>query len=570
MRLAYRLGILAWAAGALPAGAHTFPVSDIDHVSEIRIDRDSITIAYGISISELEALRGIFDMNRGRDYAISNTECYEYFSSLSYDIARGVRFFWDGRLLQVENPRRFELRKPYGMTYHYVAHLDSVTSGLHQFLFLDTNDQHTPGKDTIRVAAGPGVQLRRAQTERRRAQAWVAVGDVPDTGLPAEVPKQVWNENGNVATTASTTDKVTTDTAAAKDNLMPWFSGAGANQGNTYQRVKGKIEAALQGKLSWFIVLTTLFLAFIVGALHALQPGHGKTLVAAYLVGSKGTIWHAVLLGAIVTFTHTFSVFILGLAALYLSAYVLPDTLNFWLSMVSGAVVWGMGMWLFLRGYRRWVLHREGKIDIMDHGHTHMFGGGHGHAHGGHDHDHPHHHEQDHHDHDHDQGHDAEPDLGQEYSVISKASGAAHFRFGPGRQPHEHEPESSHAHALEHGHSHVPKRKEEVTLWSLFTLGVVGGLAPCVDAIVLLLIAVALHRIALGLLIILVFSLGIATVLVSVGILMVKAKGLVDRLDRGRNMLAWLPMVSAGIVTVIGITMIIKSLTAIGWIRFGS
>src|SRR5690242_9868951 len=79
------------------------------------------------------------------------------------------------------------------------------------------------------------------------------------------------------------------------------------------------------GDLSAGAIAAGLAVAFGLGAVHALSPGHGKTIVAAYLVGSRGTLRHALLLGASVTFTHTISVFLLGIGTLFLSAYIVPE-----------------------------------------------------------------------------------------------------------------------------------------------------------------------------------------------------------------------------------------------------
>src|SRR5213075_2878376 len=84
--------------------------------------------------------------------------------------------------------------------------------------------------------------------------------------------------------------------------------------------------------------------AFGWGALHALSPGHGKTMVAAYLVGTRGTTRHAVALGAATTITHTAGVFALGLVTLALSQYVLPEDLYPWLNLASGLLVLGVGL----------------------------------------------------------------------------------------------------------------------------------------------------------------------------------------------------------------------------------
>jgi len=105
-----------------------------------------------------------------------------------------------------------------------------------------------------------------------------------------------------------------------------------------------------QGEIGWSVMLLGLLAAFAFGAVHALSPGHGKTLVAAYLVGARGTPRHAVLLGLMVTFTHTISVFGLGLVTLYLSRFVLPETITPILGAISGiTIMWVGGTLLYRR-----------------------------------------------------------------------------------------------------------------------------------------------------------------------------------------------------------------------------
>ena len=89
-----------------------------------------------------------------------------------------------------------------------------------------------------------------------------------------------------------------------------------------------------------WMMLVGIAAAFVLGAAHALTPGHGKTIVAAYLVGSRGTLKHAALLGAIVTFTHTISVFALGIATLFLFRYVMPEKIVQVLGAISGCRSW--------------------------------------------------------------------------------------------------------------------------------------------------------------------------------------------------------------------------------------
>jgi nickel/cobalt transporter (NicO) family protein len=141
------------------------------------------------------------------------------------------------------------------------------------------------------------------------------------------------------------------------------------------------LERLKAGDTSWELVIGTLGMALLFGALHALQPGHGKTLVAAYLIGSRGTVRQAVVLGGIVTFTHTASVFILGTLVLALSAWFSPQHIIPGLTMFSGLLVVAVGMRLLLERGRA---ARSGAA-THDHGDglLHDHGPGSGHQHGG-------------------------------------------------------------------------------------------------------------------------------------------------------------------------------------------
>ena len=122
-------------------------------------------------------------------------------------------------------------------------------------------------------------------------------------------------------------------------------------------------------------------IAAVLGGFHALEPGHGKTLVAAYLVGSHGKARHAVLLGAIVTVSHTISVYVLGVVTLYASQWIMPEQLYPWFGMASGVVVAGLGLTLFVQRYRTTnsQLHFHRVHDAQSHGH--IPGDAHGHDH---------------------------------------------------------------------------------------------------------------------------------------------------------------------------------------------
>ena len=279
-----------------------------------------------------------------------------------------------------------------------------------------------------------------------------------------------------------------------------------------------------QQSLTPWMVAAAIGIAFVLGAAHALTPGHGKTIVAAYLVGSRGTLKHAAFLGAMVTFTHTVSVFLLGLATLFLFQYVVPQKVTQVLGAISGLSIVAIGGWMLFKRLRST---RHAHSHSHDHQHDHDHEHDHPHVH---DHSHPHTHAHDHHDHDHDQSHE---------------------------HPHTH----SHGPG---GHTHSHEMPDEISLSSLVALGVSGGLVPCESALVLLLTAIALRRVGLGLVLLVSFSLGLALVLMAIGVLVIYAKNLLPGGTSGSPFFRWMPVASAAVVMLLGMVMTGVSL---GWIQ---
>lgn len=258
--------------------------------------------------------------------------------------------------------------------------------------------------------------------------------------------------------------------------------------------------------------------AFILGAFHALEPGHGKTVVAAYLVGSKGKAYEAVLLGAIVTITHTFSIIVLAIIARYAAsgAGYTDQQLHTSLGFIAAILILGVGLSMM---YSRWrAIHRL--------------------RHHGHDHDQEHEHEHDD-DHDHDHPHPHPPVM-------------------------EHDWEHRHLHEHSHGgHSHThyaPKPGEKLSLWKLFALGISGGLVPCPAAFALLLAAISAGALAKGLSLVLIFSLGLAMSLVAIGIGVVKAAGFAGKFMDTEKYAPYIAMASAVLVTMIGLFTLYNSI----------
>jgi nickel/cobalt exporter len=247
--------------------------------------------------------------------------------------------------------------------------------------------------------------------------------------------------------------------------------------------VGGGFESLIQrGRPSIGALLLALAIAAFWGAAHALTPGHGKALIAAYLVGTKGRPRDAFLLGGTVTVTHTAGVFGLGFVTLGLSAFVVPERLYPWLTLVSGVLVIAVGASVLAQRLR-------------SRGHEHRHG---------HDHDH----------------HDA------------------------------------HAH---HDHHH----HDELTSRGILGVGIAAGLLPCPSALVVLLSAIALHRIGLGLALIVAFSVGLAATITSIGLVAVLARRTFGRLSLDGPLIRTLPAVSAGLILAVGLVITARAVPGV-------
>ena len=350
-------------------------------------------------------------------------------------------------------------------------------------------------------------------------------------------------------TEANFTVRVGNAGAMGAGTAAPAAAAASRNNSTPQDRFTQTISTA---KLTPAIILIGLGVAFIFGAFHALSPGHGKTMVAAYLVGSHGTPKHAVLLGLTVTITHTFGVFALGLITLFASQYIVPERLYSVLSIVSGLSVFGVGVWLLAtrsqgrshdhdHEHTREPTHDHSRDDAAGHFHTHADGTSHYHtreeADGVHAHSHSHD-EMEPHTHDHEHDHD-----------------------------HSHSHDHSHDHGHLHTHSHGGKAHSHalpegpITLKSLIALGISGGIVPCPSALVVLLSAIALHRLAFGMLLIVAFSAGLASVLILIGIAVVSTRHWIDRLPQSDKIMRAAPVFSAGAITLIGAMLVVRALT---------
>lgn len=256
-----------------------------------------------------------------------------------------------------------------------------------------------------------------------------------------------------------------------------------------------------QGPLPVHVVALAFLIAAALGVLHALSPGHGKALVAAYLLGQNVRVTQAVALALVITITHTGSVFLLGLITLWASNFFSPAQMAPVLEVISGTLIVLLGASLLWQRYRGWEIERRSRLR-------------------------------------------------------SRKAAATPVAVGSERVALKiHEPIQERGPAHTHPGPRFDPRSGGIPWRSLVLMGVSGGLVPCPDAIAILLVSIPIHQISLGLSVIAAFSLGLAVVLVSIGIGLVKVQHFFQRYRALQQVERYAPLVSAGVVLILGVSM---------------
>ncbi|MFM8607778.1 MAG: nickel/cobalt efflux transporter [Hyphomicrobiales bacterium] len=264
----------------------------------------------------------------------------------------------------------------------------------------------------------------------------------------------------------------------------------------------------------WLFIPT----AVLLGALHGLEPGHSKTMMAAFIIAVRGTVGQAILLGLAATISHTLIVWLVALLGLHFGSAYATEAVEPWLQLISGVIIIAIALWMM-------------RLTFAEHHH---------HDHDHHDHDHHHHHDHDHHDYDHTKAQPAGLQLGSlDYED-------AHAR----------------AHRLD-----IEKRfaGRKVTTGQIVMFGLTGGLIPCPASVTVLLVCLQLKQIATGALLVLCFSIGLAVTMVAVGA--VAALGM-DRAQKSWDgfgkLAARAPYISSALVILIGVYSLYIGLKGLG------
>jgi ABC-type nickel/cobalt efflux system permease component RcnA len=446
------IGLLLVSATA--ADAHPLGNFSVNHLSTVSISADRVEVGYVLDQAEIPTVQ---ERGHGRD---------EVLRRKLDEIRRGLHLTADGREVALRPSRPPELTFPSGAgglaTTRLELTLNAAVDGPTRVSLKDDTFPGRIGWRAIVATPGEGTAVR---TNTPSADPTRGLRSYPQGLLDTPLDQREADFSVTPGTgTLLAPRRPGGEAVETRGAPGAGKAGSAGEMGGAASRsdgFAGLFDDAADGR---GVLVLMLLAALGWGALHALSPGHGKAMVAAYLIGTRGTSRDALLLGATVTVTHTIGVFALGLVTLGLSQYVLPEQLYPWLTLISGLMVVAVGAGVLRSRLRR----KSGRGH--DHGHAH----GHGHA-----------------------------------------------------------------------HAHADRR-------GLLGMGAATGLLPCPSALVVLLAAISQHEMALGMLLILAFSLGLAGTLGALGLAVVHARRLIPpRIATGR-LAALLPALSAVAVVAIG------------------
>jgi ABC-type nickel/cobalt efflux system permease component RcnA len=503
--------------------AHPLGNFTINHFARIEAGGERVRLRYVIDMAEIPTFQESQLINTDADSALSPEELNAYLERVIPQYQEGLHLTVDNQRLALRLTAK-AISLPVGAgglpTLRIECDFEGDTSagtsgGQHHLRFEDTNQRERIGWHEIVVVPASGTTVFKS----------TAFGSAITDELKA------YPQDMLVAPLNERTAEFywTQGTAPSGASVLRMRDGRPVEQ-TTRDRFAELIDVK---ELTPVVALLGLLVAACLGALHAFSPGHGKTVVGAYLVGSRGTARHAAFLGLTVTLTHTSSVFALGLATLFASQYVVPERLYPILSLISGALVLVIGLSLFIQRLRGALGYGVHVHTHQDDEHTHEHAHEHGHAHH-HDELHPHEHAGDAHQHEHTHDHD---------------EAALHTHSHGGRE-----------------HSHLPPGTDgsPVTWRSLLALGISGGLLPCPSALVVLLSAISLHRVGYGLALVLAFSVGLAATLTGIGLLFVYAGRFIKRSIGDHALVRVIPVLSAFVIACVGALICYEAFTQSG------
>lgn len=524
------LAIVLFGATAIAALAHPLGNFTINHYARLEMSPHQIRIRYVLDYAEIPTFQEKQNMDPNGDAQISDAERAAYLASSVERLIGNLKLSVNNQAVALAlEPNTAQLSFTPGQgglnIMRIAMWLDAPfqLSNSDAVTFADTNYSDRLGWREIVVPARDGISIQNS--------------NVPATETSQELTLYPENLLNNPRNDRQATFTVTpgTGTVTQSSSLKVVDTGPLGVLDRTREQF-GQLLTSNQ-ELSPLVLLVTFFIAMGLGALHAFSPGHGKAVVGAYLVGSRGNWTHAVFLGLIVTVTHTAGVYALGAITLFLAAYVVPDQLFPWLEFLSGALVAIIGVRLFIERFRAARSHTGSydqamnRLGIPPLALTPAYAGSASNA-----------------------------------QIYQTAGAHAHSRG----QVHSHDfaaPEQAQAHARQH--LAEIQALEKPSWKNLLSLGMSGGLLPCPSALVVMLSAIALGRVLYGFYLIIGFSLGLAGVLVLTGLALLYAGKFAGRYLGGQRVgtvMRYVPIVGAFLVAILGLGIALGALINTGFI----
>jgi ABC-type nickel/cobalt efflux system permease component RcnA len=493
----------------------------INQYCGLTLSGKNAAVHYVVVFGQLPALRELHLADTNGDGVTSQMERDAYVGKLAPGLAEALSLNVDGVPIPLQATHwtsslpteqgGFSLR----LDVDFAAVLPlTALMGRHNLQFTNQNYSGRMGWHEIVVQPEPGIAVfdTNAYSTSLTGGLANALQSLPSTGPLEERSVHLSFDEGS-APTGAVMLAARPGTIVQESQTKANASSAGTESAWIARETRRLVDAISGPHLEPRIAILALLGAMLLGAVHALSPGHGKTIVGAYLIGSRGTPRHAVFLGSTVTITHTLGVFVLGFATLYASRFIVPERLFPILSMLSAVLVLGMGILLLVQrtraAYPALTVAKKGSM--VFHPVTAAAGSASGRG-----------------------------------LILAQTQGHGHA--------HSHVDGTLHSHGGGPMHSHLPPGAsgEKITWRSLLTLGISGGLVPCPSAMVLLLAAVALNKTGYGMLLVVAFSVGLAITLTAVGLAFLYARNRFRKPGRGARWPQLLPIVSAGMIAVLG------------------
>ena len=469
--------VIAFLAMRACALAHPLGNFTVNHLSRITTRAQAVHVRYVLDLAEIPS----FTLSRSLDVhgTPTATELSAWAQAHAAQVAAQLQLRIDDRPLPLQPQGTATIRSRAGAgglpIYYFVANYSApLDRGAHELVYRDATSPDRIGwKDVV-------LGAQREPTDELQRYPNALLGSPRDrTAIAARIAP-----DGTLL--------------ARSDASLGLVAGA---RGAALGRMDALSDVVARGATDPLVIVGALLLAIVLGALHALEPGHGKTLLAISLVGARATTRQAVILAVALTVAHTAGVLALGVVILGAARWIVPEQIYPWVTLGSGVLVALLGARAVAREVRR-------RLPVR---HVHL----HEHA-------------------------DAHPHI----------------------HPHVHPHDDAHVHA--HALAHAIPGTAPLTFRSAVLAAASGNIAPCPAALVVLLAAISLHRVGYGLVLIVTFSLGLAAVLTLLGVAVVRGAAWLAGQPRFERFARIAPLLTACAIAVVGAVMVGQGFAAQG------